>query len=109
MSVLSLPKLHREHCQHECEDGCGIYEKRPVECRDYTCIWREGAGVEAQRPDRLGVFVDRIHGVLQAREVWEGAFMNPSTTEYLRMVAKRFSRSVYLVKWDGVGCVGAIH
>lgn len=41
--------------------GCGIYEKRPAECRDFRCMWLNGGvGGEDARPDKLGFIVDIV-------------------------------------------------
>lgn len=37
--------------------GCGIYETRPASCAAFRCLWLDGAGSKAHRPDKLGVFL----------------------------------------------------
>jgi Fe-S-cluster containining protein len=54
------PSDNYERCQHQCSSGCGIYSKRPEECRTYECLWQRGMLTsEEMRPDKLGVLLDR--------------------------------------------------
>jgi hypothetical protein len=47
------------HCREG--EGCGIYAQRPQVCRDYDCGWRLLPALpEDWRPDRSGIFVDRL-------------------------------------------------
>lgn len=46
-----------EHCEHECEAGCAIYESRPKQCEGFECAWTVGWGGEDDRPDKRGWFV----------------------------------------------------
>lgn len=58
--VLGVPELGKPYfarCEHLTEKGCGIYETRPVSCRDYHCIWLKGYGEDSDRPDRSGILV----------------------------------------------------
>ena len=45
-------------CEHQREDGCGIYEARPEGCRPYRCLWLDGELADDERPDLVGVIVD---------------------------------------------------
>lgn len=62
--------------------GCRIYPDRPLECRQFTCMWLNGIGDEHFRPDRLGVMMDvkdiklgdRVVGELHFWEMRTGAF-----------------------------------
>lgn len=69
LGVQPLNKPAFQRCAHACEKGCGIYETRPEPCRLYRCGWLEGFGERRDRPDRLGVILDRIAppAELQAR------------------------------------------
>jgi Fe-S-cluster containining protein len=56
--------------------GCGIYDTRPKVCRDFLCLWKLGVTAEANRPDKLGVFLvaEQVGGVpwIWAKEVRTG-------------------------------------
>ena len=57
-----LNKTSHVLCVH-CEEGkgCRIYDTRPSLCRDYHCGWRMWEALpDDWRPDRSGVFVDRV-------------------------------------------------
>lgn len=59
MRIPSLQKPAHQACAHECPAGCAIYEDRPVECRQWYCLWVRDDGrtfADHHRPDRLGVF-----------------------------------------------------
>ena len=60
LQVEDLEKPGFQHCDHECEEGCGIYGDHPKACQDFKCGWLEGltaAGISAHdlRPDRIGL------------------------------------------------------
>ena len=46
-------------CEHAC-GGCAIYEKRPNECKAYSCFWLMGIFENRDRPDRSRVVFDWI-------------------------------------------------
>jgi hypothetical protein len=55
-----LDKPEFEHCEHECEEGCGIYAKRPKSCREFDCGWLQGLtapgfAADDLRPDKTGL------------------------------------------------------
>lgn len=61
LGVRPLDKPAFQRCTNQTtEGGCGIYETRPEPCRLYRCAWLEGFGEERDRPDRLGVVLDRM-------------------------------------------------
>lgn len=53
-----LKKEPDEVCMHCTGAGCGIYEARPMACRDWHCLWRRLAALpEEARPDKVGVML----------------------------------------------------
>ena len=57
-----LNKTSHVLCKH-CDEGhgCRIYATRPPLCRSYHCGWRMWEALpEDWRPDKSGVFVDRV-------------------------------------------------
>jgi hypothetical protein len=52
---LDPPKEAGERCKHLCSRGCRIYATRPASCRDFNCLWKQGALPEAWKPNRIGV------------------------------------------------------
>jgi hypothetical protein len=77
LAVGELKKRNYTHCQHECENGCGIYGEHPDSCKGYMCWWKVGLlqGDERRRPDKLGIIVDYRPAldVVLVWEVWPGA------------------------------------
>ena len=60
LAVAELDKPDFQSCEHECETGCSIYDKRPKSCRAFECAWIEGLtapGIAAKdlRPDKTGL------------------------------------------------------
>lgn len=53
-----MDKPKGQRCPHQCASGCAIYDRRPKECRVYTCSWLDGEGAEQDRPDRCGIFFE---------------------------------------------------
>jgi hypothetical protein len=39
LAVRALDKPQFEWCKHCSGSRCGIYNRRPKECRDFTCVW----------------------------------------------------------------------
>jgi len=82
MGVPSIDKPANKKCEHQCLEGCGVYDKRPDECRIFSCMWRQGFFPEDCRPDKMRVmlYVDdgtRIQeGLIVAHEL-----TNPVLTE----------------------------
>lgn len=60
MGVKPLEKPAFQACPHQATQGCGVYEARPAPCRLYRCAWVDGLGLRRDRPDRLGVILDRM-------------------------------------------------
>ena len=80
--------------------GCGIYDSRPVTCRNYHCGWRlmEDLG-EDWRPDKSGVYItfvgnevpqeDRARGALKVIITSAQAVLWPPFVEFVcRMVGE---------------------
>lgn len=55
--VHELNKLERDDCIH-CDNGCSIYNNRPISCVNFECAWLSGCIPERFRPDKCGVMVE---------------------------------------------------
>jgi len=87
------------------EGGCDIYVERPLGCRPYRCLWHQGELREDERPDRVGVIVDR--GLSQlfrltwggdavcVREIVEGASKAAPAARIIRRLVRE-GRAVFL-------------
>ncbi len=110
-AVPSLGKREYELCRHSSPSGCGVYESRPGECRDYSCLWLSSElGELADRPDRIGLVFDKpslvgdhadYAGVpfICAREIHAGARDGERAAELLGLFAR--SWVVRLTSPDG--------
>jgi hypothetical protein len=98
--VPSLGKGEYELCRHSTASGCGVYESRPRECREYSCLWLSSdLGELTDRPDRVGLVFDKpslledhadYAGVpfVCAREIHAGARDGARAAELLRLFAR---------------------
>ena len=85
LDVLAVESPAGQDCVHQQGEGggCGIYADRPQGCRPYACLWLEGVLPLDERPDRVGLIVDRGLSILfrltwgaeavTVRELREGA------------------------------------
>jgi hypothetical protein len=83
MVVPEISKPGHQQCPHVCEAGCGIHPTRPQSCRNFSCTWLDGEGLEEDRPDKLGIFFhhspfEKLNQmILVCQEVWPHAFKDP--------------------------------
>lgn len=56
LPVQSLGKKAQRKCKHQTDTGCGIYDKRPMDCFLWVCGWLKGAPVE--KPSDSGYVID---------------------------------------------------
>lgn len=77
LGVHDLNKVPGQACKHEIKNGCGIYQRRPMECRQFFCMWRLGLMAEDERPDKNGIVLNprEMNGVsfLMVAEAFPGA------------------------------------
>jgi hypothetical protein len=83
IEVREISKPGQQTCPNECADGCAIYATRPKSCRDFSCNWLRGEGVDEERPDKLGIFFYYFpfrqlnQMILICQEAWPQAFQQP--------------------------------
>jgi hypothetical protein len=102
------PELDKEgmrHCPHVATDeaeilgkrvcytgrGCTIHEKKPKTCAGYQCEWLKGHGVDADRPDRCGILVDRSKGIenaIECKPLWDRAFDEPAGRSAIERISQ---------------------
>jgi hypothetical protein len=62
IGVASLNKPEGEMCKHCTGTGCGIYDQRPLGCRQWMCGWKRDEDGhmfgDELRPDRCGFIID---------------------------------------------------
>jgi hypothetical protein len=52
---LAFAKVQGKWCVYAAKKaGCKIHHVKPDVCREFRCLWLQGAGPEAMRPDRIG-------------------------------------------------------
>lgn len=102
-SVRELGKPSQTACRHLCHAGCGIYDRRPTSCREYTCLWRQGfiEGDDRRRPDKLGALIDiepfsKVPGTLRL-VVWE-IVPGAARGEKVRYLVDKLLKSHQLIK-----------
>lgn len=116
-NTLAIPTLSKPKCtacphlkqpKKRKRGGCGIYHKRPNECRSFQCQWTAGLGTREQRPDKTGImayWVDSQFGeALLITETREAAFEhNPPVLEKTIEFAHKQDKAVLLATWEGHG------
>lgn len=53
-----------QRCPHQRHTGCRIYERRPLGCRMWSCLWLVDPTVALSRPDRSHYVVDIAKDVI---------------------------------------------
>jgi hypothetical protein len=113
LGVEEIKKDHGVRCEHLVRHkGCGIYDTRPKQCKNFYCLWKLGLGSRKDSPDDIGVVFDAYEKngqpVLRAAETREGS-MSPGTRGWafaqklmvghaasiLHVMRKDGSRSIY--------------
>lgn len=56
-----------QYSSHDC-GNCKIYNDRPEPCKQYSCLWLQGFGLEEDRPDRSFILADTTHSIDNAIE-----------------------------------------
>lgn len=69
--VEELSKKAGHRCQHQRHGkGCAIYDKRPLSCREWACLWLKGeeAGepLKLRRPDHVHYVLDEVPDIVRA-------------------------------------------
>jgi uncharacterized protein len=68
--LLDVPEVNKpkdgwcRHCRPG-QGGCGIYNKRPDVCRNWTCLWLAGSMPDYWYPLRSKLVLDRHPGILR--------------------------------------------
>ena len=116
-TVLSIPSLEKSRltpCSHlkrkkkRKKGGCGIYGKRPEECRTFQCAWTSAEIPKQMRPDKTGLmayWVESQFGLaLLITETRQAAFDRSSQElESIIDIAHSQGRAVLLATHDGRG------
>jgi len=66
-TALGVPEIQKttfHTCSHVVEHKCDIYANRPEVCRIYKCAWLQDVLPGPERPDRVGVVIDRTQSTL---------------------------------------------
>lgn len=90
-----VPCVHLDAC-----GGCAIYERRPMECMTYACMWLDGFGMASDRPDKLGVMLEvQEPFVVAARPIRPGMEKRPRVRKLLtRLMEHGFAVGIIQVK-----------
>lgn len=113
LGVTEIGKEEFQECPHIFWRGCGIYDTRPSECRNYKCLWLDSFSDEGilLRPDHLGVILDVAEvkklgvPVLVVREVRPKVFEDPNVQVLVKAAAKSINSLIYLRRGRGQASV----
>ena len=73
--VPELDKSAGTACKFQGDGYCTDYDNRPKSCRDMECAWLQSGAHEELRPDKCGVFWERVGNTMYGSR-------DPSRTEY---------------------------
>lgn len=89
------PEFSKEYmkpCQHLCDTGCGIYNKRFPVCKQYECLWLQGYGTERERPNVTGIIsnITNVNGGIwvSVRELGKDALTTTGKDFVIDLVIK---------------------
>tara|TARA_R110000744_G_scaffold184845_1_gene304261 strand:+ start:1716 stop:2141 length:426 start_codon:yes stop_codon:yes gene_type:complete len=104
MAVPELDKANGIKCEHEC-GNCGIYAERPTSCASFECLWLQGVGPIAMRPDKTGAVlvseIDKIKGEAVVMYM-DPERPDPKQNNYLHgMILACLDSDVHIVVVDG--------
>jgi len=103
-----VPSLGGQWCsQCKIGVGCQIYDDRPLECREYLCLWRQGILPDDCRPDKCGaVFSIRADGAFDRNgDPFPIYVVHPRTEYMLNPMARELVISI-LHEWLPVILMG---
>jgi len=116
LKIEELKSSNYDKCKYASCNGCSIYEKRPLPCVSYKCMWLTGLGEENQRPDKLGLIFDHNDDkfskkfrsiakfdLMIARETFLGASQTKRGRKFLTSLKKKCP--IYLFRADGTNKV----
>lgn len=107
LAVEEIDKPDGVSCKHEIKHrGCGIYDTRPNQCRNFLCLWKLGLGSSKDAPDKIGVVFDsytddRGRTVLRAAEMWSGAMREGSRGWLLAHKLWGVAEYLHIMRADG--------
>jgi hypothetical protein len=106
LSVPEIGKNNGETCKHEVKRrGCGIYQNRPAQCRNFYCFWKLGIGSRKDSPHLTGVVIDSYEHegkiILRCAEVWNGAADEGKPGWLFLMSISSFADTILIMKKDG--------
>lgn len=88
--VPELAKPAGVRCDHLRRDrpGCNTYETRPPSCASFKCLWVQGVGPDAYRPDRTGIYLvlQEIPEMMTPHEAAPGVFARDNLAGQKRAV-----------------------
>lgn len=87
--LIPVEELHKAagtRCKHQrSSKGCAIYERRPISCREWSCMWLIGVEgedkhpVPISRPDRSHYVVDQVPDLVRVRDDATGKIIEELT------------------------------
>lgn len=100
-----LNKPMNTPCQHlksgnGCE-SCTIHENRPKICMDYNCEWIKGLGKENDRPDKIGLMIDKNLGYFAAKPVWQDSEITKKTKNFIKRIENEKKTIITVLNYDG--------
>ena len=88
LRISEIKKPPGRSCDHaKCGKGWAIYDNRPQSCRDFNCLWLQGAWPEALKPNKTkvvpGTTADRSSVILYVDSDTPSAYRSPEMIKVL--------------------------
>ena len=63
---------YKKPCKHICDNGCSIYENKPTQCNEFTCLWLQDETIpDWVKPSKSGLLMKCNEGYLVLHSVFE--------------------------------------
>ena len=101
----SIDKKPRTTCSHLNKDGCVIYETRPIECKNYECMWIKGRGEYDDMPKLSGIMMEQRDSNLNpptiyiATEVRKDAFKTDKGILAMDNLSKELNSRIIMINY----------
>lgn len=103
--VKEISKPPNVKCKYRDNNGCTIYNKRPQECREYSCLWLAEINVPQHlRPDKCNVIFDQAIGCsyYYGYEIIKDAHKNEEIQTLIGKILQAGYPVVFQTKEEGI-------
>ena len=87
------------------DKNCTVHKDKSIKpkiCDDFNCYWLLGNGADEDRPDKIGIIIDRskqIENAHEAKPLWKGACDTPEGKAMLERMSKQLGTPIIVLNW----------